>query len=222
MDAGGNGSARGVGYLMKYLHPGFVDVDHPAFGAPARASFGEKSENLPRPTLLLHCCCAPCAAGAVERLVNVFELTFYYYNPNITEKEEYLKRFHELERLGEHFSVPVIDGGDGEDFFEAVEGSENEPEGGKRCKVCFEMRLKKTAELAREYDYFATTLTLSPLKNARLINEIGERAGEAVGSEYLKTDFKKRGGVLRSKALSEELELYRQDYCGCVFSKRRL
>ena len=118
--------------------------------------------------------------------------------------------------------MPVIDGGDGEDFFEAVEGSENEPEGGKRCKVCFEMRLRKTAELAREYDYFATTLTLSPLKNARLINEIGERAGEAAGSEYLKTDFKKRGGVLRSKALSEELELYRQDYCGCVFSKRRL
>ena len=194
--------------MSKYSHPEFDDIDYRKAAVNGAA----------KPRLLLHCCCAPCAAGCIERLSELFEVTFYYYNPNITDDEEYVKRFNELRRLGESFGVPAIDGGR-DDFFAAVKGLENEPEGGARCAVCFKMRLFKTAEAAGDYDCFATTLTLSPVKNARLINEIGSAAAEKFGTEYIKTDFKKRGGGLRSKALSEELNLYRQNYCGCAFSR---
>lgn len=174
------------------------------------------------PSLLLHACCAPCASYPLEFLSPYFDITLLYYNPNITEKEEYEKRLEELRRLAHEFGANVIDGGYSENtFFGAVKGLEREPERGSRCKICFELRLEKTAEIAeKNYDYFATTLTLSPLKNATLINEIGS-ALKVNSTKYLPTDFKKKGGYLRSIELSKKYDLYRQNYCGCVFSKRK-
>lgn len=172
-----------------------------------------------KPSVLLHCCCAPCASYCIEFLHNDFAVTAFYDNPNITDEAEYAKRYAELERLCAKFGVPVIDAGyDGKRFFNAVEGLEREPERGARCSVCFDMRLRDTAARAAEYDYFATTLTLSPLKNADLINRIGAE----ISDKYLPTDFKKRGGYKRSVELSAELGLYRQNYCGCVFSVRKV
>ena len=175
------------------------------------------------PSLLLHACCAPCASYCLEYLSGVFDVTLFYYNPNITDEKEYELRLNELRRLAREFDARVIDGEyDGKVFFEYSKGLEQEPERGKRCEKCFTLRLQKTKEVAgKNYDYFATTLTLSPLKNAELINAIGvslESNGEA---EYLATDFKKKGGYLRSIELSKKYNLYRQNYCGCVFSKRK-
>ncbi len=175
------------------------------------------------PSLLLHACCAPCASYCLEYLSGVFDVTLFYYNPNITDEKEYELRLNELRRLAREFDVRVIDGEyDGKVFFEYSKGLEQEPERGKRCEKCFTLRLQKTKEVAgKNYDYFATTLTLSPLKNAELINAIGvslESNGEA---KYLATDFKKKGGYLRSIELSKKYNLYRQNYCGCVFSKRK-
>lgn len=171
--------------------------------------------------LLLHCCCAPCSSACLERLKDYFKITVLFYNPNI-EDDEYEKRKAELIRLiGQTGWADFMDcDHDTAEFYDAVKGLEAEPEGGARCAVCFELRLKKTAEiaLAQDFDYFATTLTLSPLKNAKLINEIGERLG---GERWLYSDFKKRGGYLRSTQLSAEYGLYRQNYCGCVFSERK-
>lgn len=170
-----------------------------------------------KPSLLLHCCCAPCASYCIEYLAPHFNLTALYDNPNITDEAEYRKRFAELERLCGIFGVPVIDAGyDGEKFFNAVKGLEAEPERGSRCAVCFRLRLADTEKYASKYDYFATTLTLSPLKNAELINKIGSE----ISDKYLPTDFKKRNGYKRSVELSAEYGLYRQNYCGCVFSVR--
>lgn len=175
------------------------------------------------PSLLLHACCAPCASYPLEYLTPYFDITLFYYNSNITEKAEYEKRYAELSKLAHEYGVNVIDGEyDGNLFFDSVKGLEREPERGKRCNLCFSMRLKKTAALCgSDYDYFATTLTLSPLKNAALINELGIKIGESVGAKYLPTDFKKRGGYLRSIELSKKYNLYRQNYCGCIFSKRK-
>ncbi len=173
-----------------------------------------------RPSLLLHCCCAPCAAGCIERFTERFDVTAFYYNPNITDIEEREKRFAELKRLMDEFGVETIDGGDG-DFEGLVKGLGSEPEGGSRCALCFKMRLERTAREAKNYDYFATTLTLSPLKNARLINDIGAEAAKKEGSVYIRTDLKKRGGVLRSSELCKKYSLYRQNYCGCVYSRRK-
>lgn len=175
------------------------------------------------PSLLLHACCAPCASYCLEYLSGVFDVTLFYHNPNITDEKEYELRLNELRRLAREFDVRVIDGEyDGKVFFEYSKGLEQEPERGKRCEKCFTLRLQKTKEVAgKNYDYFATTLTLSPLKNAELINAIGvslESNGEA---KYLATDFKKKGGYLRSIELSKKYNLYRQNYCGCVFSKRK-
>ncbi len=171
-----------------------------------------------RPKLLLHCCCAPCASYCLEYLTPHFEVTAFYDNPNITDEAEYDKRLAELKRLAEAFGVSVVDGGyDGKRFFEAVKGLESEPERGARCAVCFGMRLKDALIRADDYDYFATTLTLSPLKNADLINDIGSRLSD----KYLPTDFKKKDGYKRSIELSKRYDLYRQNYCGCVFSKRK-
>lgn len=175
------------------------------------------------PSLLLHACCAPCSSYCLEYLSGVFDVTLFYYNPNITDEKEYELRLNELRRLAREFDVRVIDGEyDGKVFFEYSKGLEQEPERGKRCEKCFTLRLQKTKEVAgKNYDYFATTLTLSPLKNAELINAIGvslESNGEA---KYLATDFKKKGGYLRSIELSKKYNLYRQNYCGCVFSKRK-
>jgi len=179
--------------------------------------------------LLLHSCCAPCSSYCLEYLSKYFEITVFYYNPNITLEPEYRHRVEEQKRLidaynaeGVRFPISVIEG-DYEPtvFLEAVKGLEKEPEGGARCEKCFRLRLSKTAELAKELgtDYFTTTLTISPLKNAPLLNTIGEEMAGAVGIKWLPTDFKKKNGYKRSVELSAQYDLYRQDYCGCAFSK---
>lgn len=170
-------------------------------------------------TLLLHCCCAPCSSACLERLKDIFKITVLFYNPNI-EDEEYEKRKRELLRLIKATGwADFLDcDHNTEEFYRAAEGLENEKEGGKRCLKCFELRLSKTAELAKNYDYFTTTLTISPLKDAQAINETGKRLG---GDKWLYSDFKKNNGYLRSLKLSGEYDLYRQNFCGCVFSERR-
>lgn len=171
-------------------------------------------------TLLLHCCCAPCSSACLERLKDSFKITALFYNPNI-ESGEYGRRKEELIKFINATGAAEIMDCDycAEEFFEAVKGLENCREGGERCFKCFELRLKKTAALATAggFDFFSTTLTLSPLKNAQKINEIGQKLG---GEKWLPCDFKKKNGYLRSIELSHEYGLYRQDYCGCVFSKR--
>ncbi len=170
--------------------------------------------------LLLHCCCAPCSSACLERLKDDFKITVLFYNPNI-EDEEYSRRKNELLRLiSETGWADFIDCDHNEaEFYDAVKGLEDAGEGSCRCLKCFELRLGKTKEIADElgYDFFTTTLTISPLKNAQAINEIGKRLG---GDKWLYSDFKKRNGYLRSIKLSKEYGLYRQNYCGCKFSKR--
>lgn len=173
--------------------------------------------------LLLHSCCAPCSSSCIERLVPFFDLTIYYYNPNIDGVEEFNKRAKEQQRLCEEFNLPcVIEEYNFNEFYSFVKGFEDALEGGERCRKCFYLRLKKTAEYAKAhgYDFFTTTLTVSPLKNADVLNEIGLKVASEVGVKFLPCDFKKRGGYQRSIELSKEYQLYRQNYCGCVFSKR--
>lgn len=183
------------------------------------------------PRLLLHSCCAPCSSYCMEYLREYFRITVFYYNPNITEKEEYQKRVQEEIRLIEAYNeqvkrghrIEIIEGDyDPDCFMEKARGLESCAEGGERCFRCYELRLGKTARLAKEkkFDYFTTTLTISPLKNAAKLNEIGERAAEEYGVRWLPSDFKKRGGYQRSIELSKEYGLYRQNYCGCIYSKR--
>ena len=172
--------------------------------------------------LLLHSCCAPCSTACIERLKEHFELTIYYYNPNIDTLEEFNHRQQEQVRYCEKVGIACIEMDyDKQAFLTAVKGKENEKEGGARCKECFILRLSKTAKYAKEngFDYFATTLTVSPLKNACLINEIGVELEKEFSVKYLPTDFKKDNGYLRSITLSKENDLYRQNYCGCEFSK---
>lgn len=179
------------------------------------------------PRLLLHVCCAPCSSYCLEYLSNYFDITVYYYNPNISIKEEYEYRLSEEKRFIslKEFKYPVklteSEYRPG-DFFAAVKGLEKEPEGGLRCKECFKLRLEASAKKAKEqgFDYFTTTLTISPLKNAALLNEIGAEMGEKYGVSWLYSDFKKKEGYKRSIELSREFELYRQNYCGCVFSRQ--
>ncbi len=176
-------------------------------------------------SLLLHSCCGPCSTAVTERLEPFFSITVFYFNPNITESEEYNLRLNEQKRfLKEAYGdkIKIIDGRyKSAEFFERVKGLEKEPEGGARCKECFSMRLEETAKVATEggYDYFCSTLTVSPHKNAKLINEIGEYFGEKYGAKYLANDFKKENGFKRSVEISNEHELYRQRYCGCIYSK---
>lgn len=175
-------------------------------------------------TLLLHSCCAPCSSACLERLKEHFRVTVFYYNPNIDEEAEYEKRKAEQIRfLRETGWAEILDcDHDARAFLELSKGLEEEPERGKRCYLCYRLRLKKTAETAKEkgFAYFATTLTLSPHKNAEWLNEIGAKEGSRVGVNYLFSDFKKKGGYYRSIELSKEYDLYRQDFCGCKFSKR--
>lgn len=178
------------------------------------------------PSLLLHACCAPCSSYCLEYLSKHFRITVYYYNPNISIKEEYEHRINEEKRLiaSMPFENPVdiIESSyDPREFFDAVKGLENEPEGGRRCEKCFELRLSSSAKLAADlgYNYVTTTLSISPLKNAALLNSIGAREAEKYGVSWLYSDFKKREGYKRSIELSREYDLYRQNYCGCVFSK---
>ena len=174
--------------------------------------------------LLLHSCCAPCSSACLERLKDFFKITVLYYNPNIDDEQEYEKRKAEQIRfLKETGYADFLDcDHDKQAFEEMAKGYEQEPERGKRCYLCYALRLDKTAQIAKEngFEFFATTLTLSPYKNAEWLNEIGERVGSRYGVNYLCTDFKKQGGYHRSIALSNEHGLYRQDFCGCKFSKR--
>lgn len=185
----------------------------------------EKEGRTPR--LFLHSCCAPCSSYVLEYLSRYFEITVFFYNPNISPAEEYEKRVEEIRRMiGEmEFVHPVklVEGEyDPQVFFRMAKGMENIPEGGERCFGCYRLRMEEAARLAKEgnYDYFTTTLSISPLKNAQKINEIGEELDEIYQVSHLPSDFKKKNGYKRSIELSGEYELYRQDYCGCVFSKR--
>lgn len=178
------------------------------------------------PRLLLHVCCAPCSSAVLEYLSQYFAITLLYYNPNISPREEYDKREAELKRLvSEMKLVHPVDllpcDYDGQAFVEAARGLEGEPEGGARCEACFRLRLEYAArEAARlHFDYYTTTLTISPMKNAPLLNQLGEEMGEKYGVAHLPSDFKKKNGYKRSVELSKEFGLYRQDYCGCAFSK---
>ena len=178
------------------------------------------------PSLLLHSCCAPCSSYVLEYLSQFFNITVLYYNPNISPKDEYLYRLQEEKRLISEMKfknpVKILDCDyNADEFFAVAKGLEKEPEGGKRCEKCFDLRLDFTAKTAKEnkFDYFATTLTISPLKNANLINQIGESLAEKYNVKYLSSDFKKKEGYKRSITLSKEYNLYRQNYCGCIYSK---
>lgn len=178
-------------------------------------------------TLLLHACCAPCSTACLERVANFFKVTIFYYNPNITDESEYRKRIEEIKKLltliNPKYKVELLEGDyDPNKFFEMAKGLETEPERGKRCYKCYEMRLEETAKIASKlgFNNFCTTLTLSPHKNANWINEIGEKLNNEYESNYLYSDFKKKEGYKRSIELSKEYNLYRQDYCGCIYSKR--
>lgn len=178
------------------------------------------------PNLLLHVCCAPCSSYVLEYLANYFRITVFFYNPNISPKEEFDKRVFELKRFLQEFPtkypVTIMVGDYCPEEFEAIaRGYEQEPERGARCYRCYEQRLEATAKKCKEegYDYFTTTLSISPYKNAEWLNEIGERLATTYNIAYLVADFKKKNGYKRSIELSEEYQLYRQDYCGCVYSK---
>ena len=180
------------------------------------------------PTLLLHSCCAPCSSYCLEYLSDYFKITVFYYNPNIYPEDEYYKRVseqkHFIERLPAKNPISFIEGSyDTDKFFNITKGLEDCTEGGERCFLCYELRLRESAELAKKYqmDYFTTTLSISPLKNARKLNEIGDSLAREYGIRYLNSDFKKRNGYKRSVELSEQYGMYRQYYCGCVFSKNQ-
>lgn len=178
------------------------------------------------PKLLLHSCCAPCSSYCLEYLTPYFDIVDFFYNPNITEEKEYRYRSDELKRLIESMEkvndITFLEGNyEPECYLNCVKGFESCPERGKRCSICFALRLDEAAKKCKEIgaDYFTTTLTISPLKNAEVINDIGKRAGEKYGVTYLPSDFKKKNGYKRSIELSKEYDLYRQNYCGCIFSK---
>ena len=207
----------------------------------------ERLSEVENPKVLIQACCAPCSSYCLLALRDIASLGVYYYNPNITLADEYDYRFAEIKRLVGIYNenpdrvlpeecrqvdikncyvnknhIEIIDAPyEPELFLEKTKGYENCPERGERCSICFDLRLRKTAEeaLALGYDFFATTLTLSPLKNADVINAIGEKISEEVGIKYLPTDFKKKNGYKTSIELSKEFDLYRQNYCGCIFSK---
>lgn len=180
------------------------------------------------PSLLLHSCCAPCSSYCLSYLSEYFSITLLYYNPNIYPEEEYFKRVKEQKRLISEmkFKNPVsfIEGRfDPQEFYSAVKGLEKCKEGSERCFKCYELRLREAAEYAKKgsFDYFTTTLSISPLKNAAKINEIGEKTAVEYGVKHLPSDFKKKEGYKKSTLLSKEYGLYRQNYCGCVFSQSK-
>ena len=179
------------------------------------------------PKLLLHSCCAPCSSYVLEYLSDYFEITVFYYNPNIFPESEYTKRILEqqmlLQDMKVKYPVSFLAGGyERNRFYEIARGLEHLKEGGERCFKCYELRLEEAAKIAQEgeFDYFTTTLSISPMKNAEKLNEIGNKVGAKYGVSYLQSDFKKKNGYKRSIELSKEFGLYRQDYCGCEFSFR--
>lgn len=178
-------------------------------------------------TLLLHACCAPCSSAVIETLGNIFKITILYYNPNITDEVEYKKRLNEIHEFIKKFKtkyeITILDGRyNPNEFFDIAKGLENEKERGRRCYKCYSLRLEETAKIAKEkgFDYFTTTLSLSPYKNSNWINEIGKNLNDKYNINFLYSDFKKKNGYKRSIELSKEYNLYRQDYCGCIYSKR--
>ncbi len=175
------------------------------------SSFGVK------PKLLLHCCCAPCSSAVIERIKEFFDITFYYYNPNIYPAQEYSLREEEFKKLGVNV---VVEKYDHNEFLNVVKGKESEKEGGVRCQICIAQRLNKTFEFAilNNFDVVTTTLSISPHKDAEYINLLGEKLQDKFGIKYLHADFKKQNGYLRSIQICKELGIYRQDYCGCEFS----
>lgn len=180
-----------------------------------------------RPSLALHACCAPCSGAVLEMLAELFEITVFFYNPNISPEAEFRHRLLEQIRLVNEMlpdrGIAVAEGEyEAKEFYRRVKGHENDREGGDRCGICFEMRLRKTAEFAKQHgmDYFTTTLTISPLKDAQRLNALGGALSEEYGVKYLFSDFKKKDGYKRSCALSAQYGLYRQDFCGCIFSQR--
>lgn len=187
----------------------------------------KEKDNKEIKTLLLHACCAPCSSSVLEKLSSIFEITIYYYNPNISPYEEYEKRVNEIKRFISELDIknPIhfMEGKyDPDTFLEISKGLENEPEGGARCNKCYYLRLKETAITAQKYkfDYFTTTLSVSPYKNAQKLNKIGSILEEQYQVKYLTSDFKKKDGYKRSIELSKKYNLYRQNYCGCIYSKR--
>ena len=191
---------------------------------------GEAAPDYRPPRLFLHSCCAPCSSYCLEYLCRYFLITVFYYNPNISFSEEYQKRVAEQKRLIAAYNkeekgwpIDIVEGDyEPERFYEMARGMEEEKEGGERCFRCYELRLREAAETAKSLgmDYFTTTLSISPLKNAEKLNEIGDALAEEYGVAYLNSDFKKKNGYKRSVELSEQYGMYRQYYCGCVFSKR--
>lgn len=184
-------------------------------------------ENGQTPRLLLHVCCAPCSSYVLEYLSQYFDITVHFYNPNISPSSEYQHRAEELERLIKEMPLPhtvnvLVPPYDPTPFKEIALGREHLPEGGERCTDCYRIRLEEAARVAQEgqYDYFTTTLSISPLKDAERLNTIGGELAESYGVPYLFSDFKKREGYKRSIQLSTDYDLYRQDYCGCIYSKR--
>lgn len=175
--------------------------------------------------LLLHSCCAPCSTYVVELLRPEFDVTAYFYNPNIHPRKEYEIRLGEMKRICQRLGIYLVGGEyEVEEWFQRVKGLETEREGGKRCTVCFYLRLDKTAAYAKDcnYQYYATTLTISPHKDVKIINQIGRELQEKYGINFYEADFKKKDGFKKSCQLSKEHGLYRQNYCGCIFSKKKL
>lgn len=212
-----------------------MNTNKPNYQKQLLSKLDEIKKNGVKPKLLLHVCCAPCSSACLDVLKDYFDITLFFYNPNIHPKEEYFKRDEELKQFakqinlenadkiktGEVCEIKIIDSTyDPEEFFSVVKGLEKEKEGGARCKKCFELRLSKTAEKCKTYgfDYFTTTLTLSPYKNSALLNEIGKEMQARYGVPYLFSDFKKNEGYKKSIEYSKKYNLYRQNYCGCVFS----
>lgn len=179
-----------------------------------------------KPTLLLHACCAPCSSAVLELLNEVFDITIYFYNPNISPESEFVFRLEELKRLVSEMKLENVEviapDYDSSEFIKMAKGLEGEHEGGERCKKCYRLRLEKSVAYAKEkaYDYVTTTLSISPHKNSQWLNEIGIELGEQFGIKYLYSDFKKGEGYKRSLELSKEFGLYRQNYCGCIYSKK--
>lgn len=188
------------------------------------AKLKEADEQTARPSLLLHACCGPCASSVLEYLTPYFDITVFYYNPNIMPNEEFILREKALKDVISHFDGVklIVPQQSADEYLSLVKGYEDAPESGERCAICFDFRLEKCAEFvqknAEKYDFFATTLTVSPHKNAQLINEIGIKNAQKYGVNYLCSNFKKRDGYLRSIQLCKEWNIYRQAFCGCAFS----
>lgn len=194
-------------------------------GKQIRAMLEERYVKYGKQKLLLHVCCGPCSSGVLEMLTNYFDITLYYYNPNIYPTEEYFKREQEIYKVirGLNLKLPVVvEEYQPNEFYDIVKGHEQDEEGGYRCKLCYRLRMEQSAKYAKEhhFDLFTTTLSISPYKHSETLNEIGYELASIYGIEYLYSDFKKNNGYLRSCQITRELGIYRQDYCGCVFSLR--